>query len=181
MINLAGNKDADKHIKEELYLAGIEAIAQNSEGEVPYTIVGRIGNWKLRRAWYYWVAYVDDKQPQDGLPLAVAMKLHNTKHPADDGKILGDVIRSGGHCGCPAPDEYGAQPVYNDELDEQLMKLGYEKEYIKFLDKSLIRINVGEVSRLCNEGKLTVERYVDCYHIDDQIGLVEFAKTIKNL
>jgi len=179
MINLAGNKDADKHIKEELYLAGIEAIDQKSEGEVPYTIVGRLGNWKFRRAWYYWVATVE--RDEDGLPLVVAMGLHNTPHPADNKKKLGDTIRSGGHCGCPAPNEYGAQPVYNEELDEQLIKLGYKKEYFKPLDKSFIHISVGEVSRLCNEGKLTVERYVDCYHIDDQIGLLEFAKTLKTL
>ena len=179
MINLAGNKDADKHIKEELYLAGIEAINEKSEGEVPYTIVGRIGNWKLHRAWYYWIASVE--RPEDGLKLADAMKLYNTPHPADSKKKLGDTIRSGGDCGCSAPDGYTAQPVYNDELDEKLMALGYEKEYIKFLDKSLIRISVGDVAKLCNEGKLIVERYVDCYHIDDQIGLLEFAKTIKNL
>jgi len=177
MENLAGNKDADKHIKEELFLAGIEAINEKAEGEVPYTIVGRIGHWKFRRAWYYWVASTE--RPEDGLPLAKAMELHNTPHPTK--KIMGNLVRSGGHCGCPAPDEYGAQPVYNDELDEQLIKLGYVKEYFKPLDKSFIHINVGEVSRLCNEGKLTVERYVDCYHVDDQIGLNELAKTLKAL
>jgi hypothetical protein len=136
MINLAGNKDADTHIYEELYLAGIEAIKETSNGEVPYTVIGRIGYWKLRRAWYYWVATVEYRK--DGLPLDVAMKLHNTPHPTMT--IMGNTIRSGGHCGCPSPDEYGA-------------------------------------FKLNNEGK----RYVDCYHIDDQIGLCEFAKLIKNL
>jgi hypothetical protein len=34
------------------------------------------------------------------------------------------------------------------------------------------------MSELCNEGKLTVERYVDSYHIDDQIGLNEFVSAI---
>jgi hypothetical protein len=179
MINLAGNKDADKHIKEELYLAGIEAISENAKGEVPYTIVGKIGNWKFRRAWYYWVASVE--RDEDGLPLDIAVKLHETPHPTDNGKKLGDSIRSGGHCGCPSPAEYGAQPVYNDELDNQLIALGYKKVYSDFIKKEYIPITVGEVSKLCNEGKLTVERYVDCYHIDDQIGLSEFAKTLKSL
>ena len=177
MINLAGNKDADKHIKEELYIAGIEAIDENAKGEVPYTIIGRLGNWKFRRAWYYWVASVE--RDEDGLPLKVAMKLHNIEHPTK--KIMGNVVRSGGHCACPVPDEYGAQPVYNDALDNQLIALGYKKEYNNFLKKSFIPITVGEISQLCNEGKLTVERYVDCYHIDDQIGLFEFAKTLKTL
>ena len=42
-------------------------------------------------------------------------------------------------------------------------------------------LNYGEMSNLCNEGKLQIERYVNCYHIDDLIGLKEFAETIKNL
>jgi hypothetical protein len=179
MINLAGNKEADKHIKEELYIAGIETINEKANGEVPYTVVGRIGNWRFHRAWYYWVASVERKE--DGLPLDIAMELHNRKHPTDDNKILGDSIRSGGHCGCPAPDEYGAQPIHDDELDDKLVALGYEKKYSDFLKKSYVSITVGEISKLCNEGKLTVKRFVDCYHIDDQIGLNEFAKTLKNL
>jgi hypothetical protein len=179
MINLAGNKDADKHIKEELYIAGIEIIGEKANGEVPYTVIGRIGNWKFHRAWYYWVASVERRE--DGLPLDIAMELHNRKHPTDDKKILGDSIRSGGHCGCPAPDEYGAQPIHDDELDNQLVALGYEKKYSDFLKKSYVSITVGEISKLSNEGKLNIKRYVDCYHIDDQIGLNEFAKTLKNL
>lgn len=176
MINLAGVKDANKFILEELYLAGICAIKIDTvEGEVPFSFVGKIGNWTLKRRRYYWSATVEDKK--NGLPLKEAMELHNKKHPIDDSK-LGNIIRSGGHCGCPSPDEYGAQPVYNEELDEQLKKLGYKEEYSELMKKNYISINVGEVSELCNEGKLTVERYVSCYHIDDQIGLNEFAKFI---
>jgi hypothetical protein len=39
-------------------------------------------------------------------------------------------------------------------------------------------LSYGEISKLCNEGKLIADRYIDCYHIDDQVGLVEFAKVI---
>jgi hypothetical protein len=179
MINLAGNKDADKHIKEELYLADIEQINVGGtvKSEVPYSIIGRIGNWKLYRAWYYWVATVERRE--DGLPLEAAMKLHNTPHPTE--KIMGNTIRSGGHCGCPAPDEYGAQPVHDEELENKLIELGYEKTYSDFMKKSYVSITVGELSKLSKEGKLKVNQYVDCYHIDDQIGLNEFAKTIKSL
>jgi hypothetical protein len=179
MINLAGNKNADQYVKEELYLAGIEAIEDESDsrgcGEVPYTIIGRIGYWTFRRAWYYWVASV--KRPQDGLILETAVKLHETLNPVT-GKKLGESIRSGGHCGCPSPAEYGADPIYDDEFNEQLKKLGYKEE--KFFEKTYIPITVSEVSKLCNEGKLKVKRYVDCYHIDDQIGLNELAKVLKN-
>ena len=180
MKNLAGNSDADKFIKEELYLAGIDPISvPKTTSEVPYTIIGKVGKWTFERAWYYWVATVEEREV--GLPLNIAMKLHNTPHPTDDKMKLGDIVRSGGHCGCPSPDEYGADPIYNEDLDEQLMKLGYEKTYSDLVGKEYIHITVGEVSKLCNEGKLKVERYVECYHIDDQIGLNEFVKVLKSL
>jgi hypothetical protein len=180
MINLAGDKNADKFIKEELYLAGIDAEqVGRTNSEVPYTIIGRIGKWELSRAWYYWVAKV--KHVTDGLPLDDAMRLFNTENPTDDTEILGTVIRSGGSAGCNAPNDYTSQPEYNDELDEQLLALGYKKEYSELLGREYISINYGEVARLCNEGKLNVQRYVDTYHIDTQIGLTEFAKFIKTL
>jgi len=167
MINLAGNKDADKHIYEELYLAGIEAIKENSRGEVPYTVIGRIGNWRLRRAWYYWIASAERRE--DGLPLDIAMKLHNTKHPTKE--IMGNTIRSGGHCGCPSPVEFGAEPVYDEAFKLELKLIREDPE----------TITNGRVSELCHLKIITAPRYVDCYHIDDQIGLCEFGKIIKSL
>ncbi len=176
MKNLAGNQKADETILEELYFANIPAIkVEINKGEVPYSFVGKIGKWTLKRAWYYWIASVEDDEI--GLPLKIALELHNKKHPTKD-DILGNIIRCGGHAGCPSPDEYGAQPIYNDELDKQLERIGYKKQYSDILKKEYIPITVGEVSKLCNEGKLTIERYVDCYHIDEQIGLNEFAKAI---
>ena len=177
MKNLAGDKEADVSIKEELYLAGIEAIPMDGKGEVPYSIAGRIGNWKLHRAWYYWIVSVEN--PADGLPLEDAMKLHNKPNPVNSDRILGTTIRSGGHCGCPSPDEYGAQPVYDEALNKKLIALGYEEKELggtKYVD-----INVGEISKLNEEGKLDVPFYVGNYHIDDQIGLNEFAKFLKEL
>ena len=178
MENLAGNKEADSYIKEELYLADIPQIKiDNNNSEVPYTIIGKLGKWTFRRAWYYWVASVED--PKDGLILAKAVALHERKHPTDDKKkILGNVIRSGGHCGCPSPAEYGAQPVYDENFDKTLTELGYKKKHHDIINVDYWDLNVGEISKLCNEGKITMERYVDSYHIDDQIGLVEFAKVI---
>ncbi len=179
MKNLAGDSNADRTILEELYLAGIEPIpAPEHTSEVPFTVVGRIGNWRLHRAWTYWVATVEILT--DGLPLEAAMELHNTKNPINPEINLGETIRSGGHCGCLAPDEYGADPDYDDpDFNNQLKALGYEEEYWKILEKSMINITVGEVSQLCKEGKLNVERYVTTYHIDDQIGLNEFVKYLK--
>jgi len=181
MRNLAGDSDADLFIKEELYLADIEQleVGKREHSEVPYTVIGRIGYWRFRRAWTYWVATVENDIM--GLPLKEALELHNTPNPVNPDQILGQVIRSGGHAGAPSPDEYGAQPDYNDELDSKLLELGYEMKEIKIGDeiKPYIPITVGEVSELCNSGKLDVERYVKCYHVDSQVGLNEFAKFIK--
>lgn len=168
----------DQTIKEELYLAGIPTVkVERRTGEVPSIYVGRIGQWELYRAWTYWVAKTE---VENGLPLKLALELHNTKNPIND-NILGDIIRSGGHGGAPSPDEYGANPIYNDELNEKLVALGYEMKYYEIIDKSYVSINVGEMSKICNEGKLDVERYVDCYHIDNQVGLNEFAKFINKI
>jgi hypothetical protein len=177
MKNLAGVNNADETILEELYLAGIPAIkVDKSTGEVPYNYIGKIGKWTFKRLWYYWSAHIEEGET--GLILEKALKLHNKKHPTKEIN-LGEIIRSGGHCGCPSPNEYGADPIYNEDLNNKLKKLGYKEEYFKNLKKSFIMISCGEVSKLCNEGKLEVERYVDSYHIDDQIGLNEFAKFIK--
>lgn len=46
MINLAGVKEADEHIQEELYSAGIEIVrGELSKGEVPYSITGKLADW----------------------------------------------------------------------------------------------------------------------------------------
>lgn len=179
MKNLAGDKNADLQVREELYLAGIPMEEEISEGEVPYKTIGRIGKWTFRRAWYYWI--VSTKERKDGIPLEVAMELHNRKNPIDDTQIMGTSIRCGGHCGCPAPNEYGADPLYDEEFYSQLRELGYKEQYSDILKKSYIPITVGEVSELCNQGKLKVNQYVSSYHVDDQIGLNLLAETLKNL
>lgn len=179
MKNLAGVKNADETILEELYLAGIPIEkVDTSTGEVPFSYLGIIGNWTFARRWYYWSATVKDGIP--GLPLKIALELHNRKHPTN-GKILGDTIRAGGHAGGISPDDYVGQPIYNEELNKSLEAIGYKKEYNEFLKGEYISINYGDMAKLCNEGKLTVERFVNCYHIDEQIGLNEFAKTILSL
>lgn len=47
--------------------------------------------WQFERAWYYWRA------SGPGLPVEIAERLH-AKH--------GQVVRVGGHCGCPSPREW---------------------------------------------------------------------------
>ena len=179
MKNLAGIVTADNTILEELYLAGIEAVkVERASGEVPYSYIGKIGNWTLRRAWYYWIASVI--HIDEGLVLEKAMILHNTKNPVGDG-IIGDVVRCNGDCGCPSPDEYAAKPVRNEELDKELIALGYECKYNETLEKSFVSITNGEIRELKKAGKLKAPFYVSSYHIDSQIGLLEFANCVKEI
>jgi len=42
-------------INQELLSAGIEIISENGAGEVPYNIIGKLGPYEFRRAWYYWM------------------------------------------------------------------------------------------------------------------------------
>jgi len=179
MKNLAGVKQCDITIQEELYLAGIEEIKLESKGEVPFTIAGRIGYWTLERAWYYWIASVERRQ--DGLILKDAIKLHEKQNPIDPKRILGDSVRTDGFAGGIHPIKHGAEPVYNKTLEEKLLVLGYEKVYSKILKIEYVPISVGEISKLCEEGKLDVEQYVNLYHIDDQIGLNEFKRFLESI
>ncbi len=185
MINLAGEQNVDKHILEELYLAGIEPVkTDQSKGEVPYTYIGKIGKWKLKRLWYYWSASVGENET--GLPLDDAMKLYNMKRPTDNMLIIGDTVRAGGHAGGISPDDYVAQPI-TSELVAEFKTLGLPTITPKSMgldeqdEKEYPNMNYGEIAKLCNEGKLKCKRYVDTYHIDDQIGLKEFASFIKSL
>jgi len=105
MENLAGKTRADLHILNELEEAGIEIVeGERSQGEVPYTLTGKLADWNFLRAWCYWVA-----NAEKGLPLEVATELHKRKY---DGKgkephnTYGHVVRVAGNCGCPPPEKW---------------------------------------------------------------------------
>lgn len=96
MKNYAGTKDKDKEIAAELTAAGIEAVKlpeslRESRGEVKTIVIGQLGPWGFRRAWYYWVA------EGPGIPPVYAEDLH---------KRFGKEVRVAGHCGCPSPLEW---------------------------------------------------------------------------
>ena len=177
MVNLAGVFSCDDTIIEELYLANLEPVSSihTESSEVPYHYTAKLGMWTFRRAWNYWVATVDN--PQDGLKLHDAFRLYNRQHPTLKSEILGKCIRCDG--GGVSPDRC-AMPVMNAELEKYLLELGYKKEHI-FEIGSHFRLSNGDIITLCNDGKLEVERYINLYHIDTQVGLNEFVKFIKEL
>ena len=184
MKNLAGEPEADQYIKEELYLAGIPMErVDKTRSEVPYTYIGKIGKWTFSRLWCYWSATVEDGV--EGMPLDLALELHNRKSPTDEDIILGDIIRAGGHAGGISPDDYVSQPLNNEEFISECKSLGIETQSQKSIGfgedtKEYPKLNYGEIAKMSREGKLKSPRYVNCYHIDSQIGLNEFVKTIMN-
>jgi len=170
MINLANVKETDEHVQEELYLAGIEIIlGELSRCEVPYSITGKLGDWKFNRAWHYWIASARDGK---GLPLEVAAAMHERKYPIigeRQPENYGQVIRVTGHGGCPHPREW-AFP--NDKaLDKWSQETG----------KDWRQICYGDLAELCNNGTIQAPRFVTFYHIDNQLGLNEFARVLREL
>ena len=183
MQNLAGNKDADKFILEELYLAEIPKFKEPGKGEVPYSYIGKIGKWTFKRLWYYWSVRVEDGVA--GMPLDLALELHSKKDPTDEGSTLGEAIRPGGHAGSISPDDYVSQPLDDEDFIAECKSLGIELRTMKSLGlgdddvKQYPQLNYGEIATLCKEGKMKSPRYVNLYHIDTLVGLKEFVNFIK--
>lgn len=171
MKNLAGETKVDLHILKELDEAGIEVIeGERSRGEVPHTLTGKLADWNFSRAWYYWVA--NSSKRNTGIPLDIAEKLHDKKYKIKGPKepeTYGQVIRVTGHCGCPPPKEW-AFPT-EEVLDRESKRLGIDWR----------KTNYGDLSKLCNSGKIKGERFVDNYHIDTQEGLNALAGAIRTL
>ena len=176
MRNLAGVNNCDEYIKEELEKAGIPIIGKISKGEVPYSIAGKLGDWSFGRAWYYWAASVPEHQGI-GLPLSVAKELHLKEYPFEEQKPryggliekYGDVVRVSGHVGAPHPKEW-AFPT-REVLDKESEKLEIDWGLIPF----------GELRKMCDEGKIVGDRFVDSYHIDTQEGFNELSRLIQSL
>ncbi len=101
MINLAGDSDCDAQIIRELREAGIEMaiLPAPVNREVSYSVVGRLGDFHFKRAWYYWVV-------NGPVPLDVALELYS--HP-----IGRKDVRVTGHCGCPPPEDWARNGVVN--------------------------------------------------------------------
>lgn len=183
MINLAGKEDCDKYIEDELLRAGIDVIeVPKSNGEVPFTIEGRLGHSesglgfiKLWRAWTYWIAV-------GNVPLSVAKRLY--AHPEGQ-----RTVRVDGHCGCPAPEPPWIKWI-NAETGQKMISLAdYEEQCKKYanIDKHDAMWNILYETMPnkyqivpCPELKGGVQ-CVTCYHIDSQAGLLLYAQEIAKL
>ena len=182
MKNLAGDSDCNNTIVKELTKSNAELVPNiYSTGEVPYSIIGKVGEWKLTRAWCYWVASTEGK----GLPIHIASEMHEKKYPNhmfDDCETLvyGEVIRSRGHAGAPHPKEYGSELLTEDGISVVLDVDGkIEQSYMKLSEQMIINIKKSMifVKEILPEHK----EYVNSYHIDSQEGLNEFIRVVKKL
>jgi len=109
MINLAGNKECDGYIRVELTKAFIPIVEVERDPvhyEVPFTLMGKLGDFEFRRLWYYWSV----KGP---VTLAAAQEMYANPNGVRD-------VRVAGHCGCPAPEEWACNGIVNSyHIDTQ--------------------------------------------------------------
>lgn len=103
MINLAGDKNCDVHIKKELEEARIEykEFSFAMKGEVPSKIIATGYGWMFTRAWCYWIA-------KAGAGTILLFDLADELH-----EKAGNDVRVAGHCGCPSPREWYNKPWHN--------------------------------------------------------------------
>ena len=154
MVNLAGNRDCDKTIREELKLAGIPIVELNSvlNSEVPAGVIGYLNGFTFKRGWYYWMV-------SGYMPLLYANEMYKNHKNLN--------IRVAGHCGNPPPSEWCEPKNYRDKISP-ILNLFWDGE-----------ISSDECNEKCKEVKKHGEQYVTSYHIDSQEGLNEFYKMVK--
>jgi hypothetical protein len=173
MKNLAGNKECDHHIEDELRRAEIDIHLVNKpvHSEVPYNSEGRLvtktgETVKFTRAWTYWVAV-------GNIPLDLAKKIYS--HP--EGKAS---VRAGGHCGCLPPDEQlvwlskeTGKELMNEDTFGEIQRIFSKHNATKTIEETKARYEV------VKDKKTVGEPHVPCYHIDTQAGLLLFTQMVR--
>lgn len=153
MTNLAGNRDCDKTIREELIQANMPIIELGApmNREVPASVIGMVNGFRFIRAWYYWMVFGD-------MPLEYAKDIY-LKY-----KDLG--IRCAGHCGNPPPEEWCESKDFHEKCKPIIDR---------FMNKEL---SSEDADALCNEIRRSGDQFIKTYHVDTQEGLNKLAETI---
>lgn len=126
---------------------------------------GALGGFTFRFQNYYWIA-------AGKVPLAIARELYADPVGRTD-------IRSGGHCGCPSPDEYGAE--YIDAKGRHLFRRKgavEQAQEVATLDKYVPDWReryayVDDPEAEC------ADAFVSGYHIDSELGLYVFVQALR--
>lgn len=112
MKNLAGVAECDTDIRRELSRSYIDAVdIEKGNTEVPYSVIGKVGDMTFKRDWCYWVVNCR-------VPLEIAKALYADPVGKTD-------IRVAGHCGCLPPEEWafeedGEEFVHHYHIDTEV-------------------------------------------------------------
>jgi hypothetical protein len=171
-----GDKKADLIIQEELLLADIQVIPMETlmiGREIPISVAyGKLGEWNFIRGPDCWTAQAINKEGLQGkgLPLEVAIQMYEKQYP---------VI------GKSAPEIYG-QAIrvtrdrrYKNPHPERVALYGSEvmSEARDWLQK--LTLTQQEVHDFCESRSIKATRFINWYEIETQLGLNEFARTIR--
>jgi hypothetical protein len=174
MMNLAGNKDCDKYIAEELRRNGIEVIAGPRSGhEVNASLTGRLGEFKFVRAWYYWVV-------SGPFPLEIAARMYESD------PVWRAEVRASGHCAAPHPRE---QATHRTETNREILDRKNEAESRKYAgmpEGSTLMREIGikilaEHDFADDPAAAAHHSTVDSFHVDSEPGLRLIADAIRSL
>lgn len=170
MKNLAGDKNCDRDIKQELERACIDVVpVDKMDSEVPASTIGRLGPFTFKRAWYYWVV-------SGPMPLPVAVELHD--HP--EGRAS---VRVAGNASNTPPKEPWIT-WYAQDGAELWPCHQYEDEYERYKD---IPSTKAIMDNMITSGQYRVSDnlirdgspYIMSYHIDEQSGLLLFSMKVR--
>lgn len=165
MKNLAGNKDCDILIEQELARSRIEIVrGERRCGEVPASIIGKLGSFTFRRAWYYWIV-------EGNIPLSMARELYEDPVGKTD-------VRVSGHCMCPLPDEW---VTWLDKDGKECISSKDRKELDELCKRSSL-VSGSDLDKYRVSDSPTEDgfsAFITLYHIDTEIGLRLFADMIR--
>jgi hypothetical protein len=162
MKNLAGGNPVlvDVQVSSELTRARVPMVeGQRSEGEVPYSITGKLGAFTFKRAWTYWVV-------EGPMPLVLAKGLYADPAGKTD-------IRAGGHAGGPAPGEQATRRA-PDGREVCSVEDWHELETLHVRHG----IDISGYVRADAPEARGERLFVETYHIDSELGLRVFADVI---
>jgi hypothetical protein len=151
MINLAGVKDCDKDIIQELAIAKIPHLRiGRRNNEVTSEYIGILNGFVFVRAWYYWIV-------SGYMPLKYADELYANYKDLQ--------IRAGGHCGNVPPSEQVTSREHKKRCRDLFASMTL-KELVEWEKTYSLKVEESDV------------KCVDHYHIDTQLGLCRFAEII---
>lgn len=154
MINLLHHRQCDIFISKELKMARIPIVKiAKSSGGVPYSIIGKLGQFEFKRYTDYWFV-------KGFVPLEIAIKMYDTKVGRENVIVI-------------AKD---ANP-YPNPLSHALPKQKVISQIIREL--KLPSIDNDEILRLYSISRISYPRYILKYKIKSKEGLELYASTIK--